>query len=234
MPHDPNKNIELHYDLEWLTILQLTNHLISVKKVNSYMPGPNSNERWKFTPTEEEKELVLKRFRNDLKIPENFVQTAPAYDPTAANQVESPIQVKQNPQTVEFCERLGIDDPMTLLVNEDGFNNSDSSFNLSTFESSSFIASTDSEADPCSPMNPPPPRSRDSIRTPLKLPKPSFGNSNNEGFTLTSTPCEKAESKLEEALLIPAIPDIKPPSPSALPVPVFDRSDLKGDDAGKK
>lgn len=45
IPHDTSLNVELQYDLEWLTILFLTNHLLNVKNTATYMPGPNGNER---------------------------------------------------------------------------------------------------------------------------------------------------------------------------------------------
>lgn len=45
IPHVENSEIELHYDLEWLTILFLTNHLLSVKSNINYMPGPSNLER---------------------------------------------------------------------------------------------------------------------------------------------------------------------------------------------
>jgi lariat debranching enzyme len=45
IPHDTNKSVELEYDLEWLTILHLTNHLLSVRKTNQYMPGPGLDGR---------------------------------------------------------------------------------------------------------------------------------------------------------------------------------------------
>ena len=35
----------LKHDLEWLTILRLTNHLTSVKNQMTFMPGPGSNDR---------------------------------------------------------------------------------------------------------------------------------------------------------------------------------------------
>ena len=38
--------------------------------------------RTEFRPTEAEKELVKKKFGDDLKIPENFVQTMTAFHPT--------------------------------------------------------------------------------------------------------------------------------------------------------
>jgi lariat debranching enzyme len=45
IPHDTEKSVELEYDLEWLTILYLTNHLLSVKTTNQYMPGPGLDGR---------------------------------------------------------------------------------------------------------------------------------------------------------------------------------------------
>lgn len=45
IPHDDNLKIELSYDLEWLAILHLTNHLLNVKSNFSYMPGLNDTER---------------------------------------------------------------------------------------------------------------------------------------------------------------------------------------------
>lgn len=43
--HDSDKPIELSYDLEWLTILHLTNHLLSIKQSHSYMPNEKSKDR---------------------------------------------------------------------------------------------------------------------------------------------------------------------------------------------
>lgn len=37
--------VEISHDLEWLTILYLTNHLLSVKNCTTFMPGPGSSER---------------------------------------------------------------------------------------------------------------------------------------------------------------------------------------------
>lgn len=45
IPHNNNLKTEISYDLEWLTILRLTNHLLSTKNVMNYLPGPGGNER---------------------------------------------------------------------------------------------------------------------------------------------------------------------------------------------
>jgi lariat debranching enzyme len=49
IPHDPKKSLELEYDLEWLTILHFTNHLLSVKNTNQFMPGPGLDGRFVIT-----------------------------------------------------------------------------------------------------------------------------------------------------------------------------------------
>lgn len=46
LPHDENRPIDISYDLEWLTILFLTNHLVNVKNSYNYMPGVGQNQRY--------------------------------------------------------------------------------------------------------------------------------------------------------------------------------------------
>lgn len=107
--------IKLDYDLEWLTILYLTNHLLSVKNSIQYMPGQYGVGRWIYTPTTKEKQTVYEKFKSNLQIPCNFTRTVKPYDPH-----DTSVQVKQpqlliNDQTTQFCQMLGIDDPSTLL-----------------------------------------------------------------------------------------------------------------------
>ncbi|XP_012268097.2 lariat debranching enzyme [Athalia rosae] len=114
--HQTDLPIELSYDLEWLTILFLTNHLLSVKKGLHYMPGPAGNGRWIYTPCEEEKKNILKKFNNDLRVPENFKPTVESYNPQRLE--PQPIKLPRmqiNIQTTVFCKTLGIDDPGVLL-----------------------------------------------------------------------------------------------------------------------
>lgn len=114
--HNSDLPLKLHYDLEWLTILYLTNHLLSVKSGIHYMPGQYGNTRWVFTPTVEEKAMVLKKFNCDLEIPLNFTQTVKSYNPDCTDvSVVSP-QLIINSQTTQFCNTLGIDDPSVLLL----------------------------------------------------------------------------------------------------------------------
>merc|ERR1711934_622878 len=96
-----------------------TNHLLSVEKKPRYPPGPGSSERWDFTPTAEEIAEVEKRLGGDLEVPYNFEQTALAFKWTGGRPriqgVPQP-QATTNRQTTIFCSKLGIYDPMALLL----------------------------------------------------------------------------------------------------------------------
>jgi len=46
VPHDNSKSIDLMYDLEWLSILHLTNHLLNTNSNMYYLPGPTASERF--------------------------------------------------------------------------------------------------------------------------------------------------------------------------------------------
>lgn len=124
--------LEIEYDLEWLTILFHTNHLLSVSKRRHYLPRENSGRGSNFTPTDSEKEAVLEKFNNSLKVPLNFVKTAPVYAPKPGydyklmtfNQPKPVV----NPQTTLFCDTLGIDDPLLLAKNK---NSAGKNFNRS-------------------------------------------------------------------------------------------------------
>lgn len=127
IPHDANKPLELQYDLEWLTVLHLTNHLLSVKSTRQYMPGPSNIERWIFTPTHQECTHILNRFGGDLKVPLNFVQTAKPHMQTDSSynspQITSQPEAQINPQTSAFCDKLGVDDPIALLLRDTSSSN---------------------------------------------------------------------------------------------------------------
>ncbi|XP_011211914.2 lariat debranching enzyme [Bactrocera dorsalis] len=112
--------IRMEYDLEWLTILYLTNHLTNVKASKYYLPGPQnaaSTERYNFTPTVDEMEHVRNKFAADLEVPKNFTRTVEAYNPSEDNNGHVPQPKAQiNPQSQQFCDALGIDDPVSLAL----------------------------------------------------------------------------------------------------------------------
>lgn len=145
---------ELHYDLEWLTILHSTKHLTSVNAQPKHMPAPeNTTDRSDFRPTAEELETMRQRMADNLAIPKNFERTAPPYDPNEQKgQFYSDIpSVKpaQNPQTVTFCDLLNIDDPLNLvmLMSNRTLDRSDyiDNCNVSKDTESSFCLNEDSE-----------------------------------------------------------------------------------------
>lgn len=45
LPHAVPEEVQLCHDAEWLTILRLTNHLLSTNNKPVYMPGPGCSER---------------------------------------------------------------------------------------------------------------------------------------------------------------------------------------------
>lgn len=173
--HDESLPIKLSYDLEWLAILFLTNHLLSVKSGMCYMPGPNSPGRLVFTPTQEEKEKVHRKFNYDLTVPLNFKASVEAHNPETANRRVRQPNLAINDQTTEFCNTLGIDDPFALLKiannivsdpnmsSETSYSYTESSANLSLSttdddDSIRFVVDTTPNFHPMSNM------------TPLKLP----------------------------------------------------------------
>lgn len=196
IPHDPTLKIRLEYDLEWLAILFSTNHLISIREALNYLPGSTSKERWQFTPNEEEKEIVLKKFLN-LEVPENFEKTADGYQPDNSNRghVRQP-SPRTNPQTTLFCKILGIDDPLNLLgalTNELKFESSLTDDSTSTEDDSdvyeTFIKSTPAK---------------------LSLPKPKFDTSDN---TDLSAICKNTCLSDEEIVVKELEEEVSPSNP---------------------
>lgn len=142
VPHDENIPIKIQYDLEWLAILFHTNHLLSIKSSMCSMPGPLGDSRWMFTPTEEEKEKILLKFNDDLTVPLNFERTVEPFSQDSSNAWSEPPALMVNDQTTQFCDTLGIDDPMALLklivCPDDSFYSNNSFNSNSSFSSSNF------------------------------------------------------------------------------------------------
>lgn len=115
---------ELRLDAEWLSILRSTNHLLSVSRTNSYMPGIGSNERFDFTVTKDELEEICSDFGGNLRLPDNFVQTAAPHNaaPGKGADVCERTATRVNAQTTLLCEMVGLSNPVALLLNR-GNNN---------------------------------------------------------------------------------------------------------------
>lgn len=97
--------------------------------------------RYCFTPTKEDKEQVLQRFENDLTVPKNFVRTAPAHEKGTPKKKSHKLTAVRNPQTVQFCETLAIEDPLQLISENTGIPLSlsmEESFNNTTFIEDTF------------------------------------------------------------------------------------------------
>ncbi|KAJ8919810.1 hypothetical protein NQ315_006339 [Exocentrus adspersus] len=195
IPHDEESKIDLSYDLEWLAILFLTNHLLSVRNTTTYMPGPGGNERYNFTPSEEDKQHVLSRFNNDLRIPKNFEISAPPYNAQSPKKVSKQPEAKLNPQTVLLCETLGITDPVCLISEADG---TISNLSLELSVSDSFINDTfDTSTSSLSQSSTPVKQLGSQSSTPVKklgglsLPKPKLDVSDVENDAASDAGKEK-------------------------------------------
>ena len=114
-----DKNMYLKYDAEWLTILRLTNHLLSVSPKTNYMPGPYGSEKFDFTPTPEQIKETISIMGGCLDIPVDFCHTAPTYTNRGRlprmNCVSMPEPIL-HPKTQLLCDKLNIDDPLALLM----------------------------------------------------------------------------------------------------------------------
>ncbi|XP_022905368.1 lariat debranching enzyme [Onthophagus taurus] len=169
---DNGGELKLEYDLEWLTILHHTNHLLSVKNNTQYMPGTIGTDRCNFTPTKDEESFILNRMNNNLEIPLNFVATAKVYDPNCI-QNSSSLQPKINPQTEQFCSRLGISDPLNLILTNSSksfteYESFDRSENMNSFinDSDVVLENSDYEFDTSTPK-------KEGIYSKVKLNLPS-------------------------------------------------------------
>ncbi|XP_076351145.1 lariat debranching enzyme isoform X2 [Tachypleus tridentatus] len=108
--------LELQYDKEWLCILHSTNSLLGLTSTSNYMPGPGCSERWDFSPTEQELHEIDEIFQGQYKIPQNFCLTAPAHDHRSSRKNVPEPESYINPQTTQFCHKLGITDPLSAFL----------------------------------------------------------------------------------------------------------------------
>ncbi|CAG0897551.1 unnamed protein product [Cyprideis torosa] len=131
------KPISLTYDKEWLAILKNTNHFMSTKAIDCFLPTASSEtERNNFTPTADE----LEEIQGDLIIsPEAFARTGKAYPTRTAPPSKRDCMLNRrqpdavlNPQTTSLCQRWGLTDPFEVLGAEEYFESSLDSTAVST------------------------------------------------------------------------------------------------------
>lgn len=113
-----NPSQELEYDLEWLTILHVTKHSMSVNPYPSRMSDMRHlHIRSNFVPSSNE---IFNRFHKNLVIPKNFEVTAEVYNPSEPNLQPQQPKPTLNPQTTLLCNLLDIDDPLSLVLRARG------------------------------------------------------------------------------------------------------------------
>ncbi|XP_065891093.1 lariat debranching enzyme-like isoform X2 [Dysidea avara] len=105
VPHRDDVALELCYDPDWLAITKATANMF-----------PTTKQQWKpprqleLKNTPEDIEKIRTAFGGSFKIPENFQQTVPCYDPSQPRS-RAVAMPTVNPQTQEFCDKLGILNP---------------------------------------------------------------------------------------------------------------------------
>lgn len=154
----------------------------------------------------------MSKINRTLKVPENFRATAAGYKPGDS---VGKLEPKLNPQTVELCETLGIDDPIALISEKHGLN---ISLDTSYYETSTFIADSDESSTTCCPDDSDIVEQESKINalelldekrlTPMKLPQPKVNVeevASAEPFEVEdlsqSTPEETADKTLPKRVL---------------------------------
>lgn len=106
----PGSSEGLEYDPEWLAILKATN---SLQRTSPYPWNPPENnglhDRWDFTASEAAMMEVMEDLSGELCVPDNFSRTVSSYDPNRPQPYTAP-SCSTNPQTTEFCAKLGLTD----------------------------------------------------------------------------------------------------------------------------
>ncbi|XP_054164863.1 lariat debranching enzyme B-like [Oppia nitens] len=111
-PTEQSDSNDFEYDAEWLAILQSTNKLMSIDKRCSVPSLVMSRH----SVSESDINKVKQLFDNDLKIPKNFKIQEPALNGSDNDSDPQRIRNYVNSQTVEFCKKLGITDPMSAII----------------------------------------------------------------------------------------------------------------------
>ncbi|XP_046854974.1 lariat debranching enzyme B-like [Xenia sp. Carnegie-2017] len=117
--------LELSYDAEWLAITKSTMPLLNTKPFGTNLPNDESVIS-SLRPNKETIQHVMDLFNNDLKIPENFCQTVPLYNPVHHKKYVH-VMMTKNLQTEEFCRKLKIVNPfwITDVPNDNVLENPD-------------------------------------------------------------------------------------------------------------
>lgn len=154
-------------------------------------------------------DLVKAKFNNDLRIPKNFVKTAPGHTGGVVNRNEKQPAAQSNPQTISFCEKLCIDDPLGLILK-----NSDDSVpslleesNLIDSEISSFVDDLDSTNQSIDSAN------SSVIRTKLSLPEPKSDNYDSSVGDISLTDLREAFNESSDVSVEISCGDVTNDSP---------------------
>nr|XP_002131892.1 lariat debranching enzyme-like [Ciona intestinalis] len=116
IPCQENLSDELYYDAEWLAVLKETNHLTSVSPSSFILPTPGLHEKSDFSVDEEKIEEVIKQLDGDLKIPRNFKPDSSCFYDPQNHRRHSVVQHRINNQTTQMCLKLGITDPIIMIM----------------------------------------------------------------------------------------------------------------------
>jgi lariat debranching enzyme len=114
-----NPPYQLSYDKEWLAITRVFASDLTLGEPSSLIP-PNEGEVF-YAPliTAQEKWVENNIEKKGLmKIPENFEITAPVYDPAVGMGTKEQPREYTNPQTVAFCDLVGIDNKFVASEEE--------------------------------------------------------------------------------------------------------------------
>ncbi|KAF7594444.1 lariat debranching enzyme [Aspergillus hancockii] len=109
----------LQYDPEWLAITRVFANDLQLGDPAARPPADKGDTVYGPQITEEEKwvqEHIVKPGK--LTVPENFVPTAPFYDPAIPITTEQMPPEYNNPQTAQFCELVGIENKFRLTDEE--------------------------------------------------------------------------------------------------------------------
>ena len=118
------QEVRLEHDAAWLAVLKATDHLVSTGRSDCYMPGPGSGDEYDFRPSDDDIERVKDAMNGKFHVG-IFEKGPEAHDPeikfqgreivNALNRVSMPPPIR-NGQTTSLCEKLGIRDPLDVLI----------------------------------------------------------------------------------------------------------------------